>query len=147
MLIGVGTFVGFWLVYLSRLLFDSYIIPIEFFQSPFVLVKSFVNTTLIPIVCLPLILSVRLIGILWICVSDWEAFRCSQVRLLMSLVRVLIVFFILVLALRILMPIPAGHSSASLVILGILILFLGETLFAEIRMLFGVGLMQSLRYW
>ena len=126
MLIGVGTFVGFWLVYLSRLLFDSYIIPIEFFQSPFVLVKSFVNTTLIPIVCLPLILSVRpnrysldlCVGLGSLSVLSGEIAYVTR----QGADRIFYTRF----GFEDLNAIPAGHSSASLVILGILILFLGR---------------------
>ncbi|QNI75288.1 O-antigen ligase [Synechococcus sp. MVIR-18-1] len=126
MLIGVGAFVGFWLIYLLRLLFDSYIIPIEFFQSSFALVKSFVNTTLVPIVCLPLILSVSpnrysldlCVGLGSLSVLSGEIAYVTR--------PVVDRLFDTRFSFEDLNPIPAGYSSASLVILGILILFLGR---------------------
>jgi hypothetical protein len=125
-LIGAGAFVGFWLIYLSRLFFDNYIIPIEFFQSPFILVKSFLNTTFIPIVCLPLILSIRpnryfldfcvALGNLSV-LSGELAFIIRQGADGIYSSRF---------SFEDLNPIPAGHSSASLVILGVVILCLGK---------------------
>ena len=125
-LIGAGALVGFWLIYISRLLFDSYVIPIEFFQSPFLLVKSFVNTTLIPIVCLPLILSARLnrysldlcVGLGSLSVLSGELAYITR----QGVDRIFYTRF----GFEDLNAIPAGHSSASLVILGILILCLGK---------------------
>ena len=60
LLIGFASLAGFWVIYLSRLLFDSLIVPVEFYESPFALVKSLVNTTLVPIICLPFILAVSI---------------------------------------------------------------------------------------
>ena len=125
-LIGAGAFVVFWLVYLSRLLFDSLIIPIEFFQSPFVLAKSFVNTTFIPIFCLPLILVVTpskysldlCVGLGSLSVFAGEIAYVTR----QGADRILYTRF----GFEDLNAIPAGHSSASLVILGILILCLGK---------------------
>ena len=125
-LIGAGAFVGFWLIYLLRLLFDSLIVPIEFFQSPFVLAKSFVNTTFIPIFCLPLILLVTpnkysldlCVGLGSLSVLAGEITYVTR----QGANRIYYTRF----GFEDLNAIPAGHSSASLVILGILILCLGK---------------------
>ena len=126
MLIGAVSLGCFWFIYFSRLFFDSFIVPVEFYQSSFALVKSFVNTTFVPIVCLPLILMVRpnkysldlcvglgslsvLLGEI-IFVTRQGADRISYSRF----------------SFEDLNAIPAGHSSASLVILGVLILFWGR---------------------
>ena len=125
-LIGAGAFVGFWIIYLSRLFFDSLIIPIEFFQSPFVLAKSFANTTFIPIFCLPLILVVT--------PSKYSLDLCVGLGSLSVLAGEIAYvtrqgadrIFYTRFGFEDLNAIPAGHSSASLVILGLLILCLGK---------------------
>ena len=120
----LGSFNVFWSVYFFRLGFDSYIQSIEFIESPFSLLKDFMVSTLVPVLCLPWILSIRL--------SADSLVICSVLGNI-SVLTGIIAFFnqsILMdfniydtrLTFEDLNPIPAGHSSASLVILGIILL-------------------------
>ncbi len=126
LLIGAASLAAFWIMYLSRLLIDSLIVPVEFYESPFALIKSFVNTTLIPIVCLPFILAVRpnrysldlCVGLGTLSVFLGEIVYITR----QGADRIFYTRF----GFEDLNAIPAGHSSASLVILGVLILFLGR---------------------
>ena len=120
----LGSFAFFWLIYFFRLGFDSYLQPIEFIETPFSLSKSFVISTLIPVLCLPWIFSIR---------SNADSLVICSVLGNISVLTGIIAFFnkSIIMDFNIhdtrlhfedLNPIPAGHSSASLVILGIILL-------------------------
>jgi len=123
-LIVLSSFLIFWLFYFFRLGFDSFIQPLIFIETPFSLSKAFVVSTLVPVLCLPWIFNIRS------CVDSLVI--CSALGNI-SIFAGIIAFLNKELAasqirsdLRFsfddLNPIPAGHSSASLVIFGLILL-------------------------
>ncbi|WP_074160712.1 O-antigen ligase [Synechococcus sp. MIT S9508] len=112
---------AFWVLYFLRLGFDTFIEPVDFIESGFTLSKSFVNSTLISILCLPWILMMRrssfsidlcaLLGSISVCIG--------AVAYLMMPMKDGIYYSRF--GFEDLNPIPAGHSSASLVVLGVLL--------------------------
>ena len=124
-LLVVCSFLSFWLIYFFRMGFDSFIEPVNFIVSPFDLSKSFIISTLIPSLCMPWILSIRF--------SVDSLVICSALGNI-SILTGIIAFFNKAMAMGFnvtqvrfefadLNPIPAGHSSAALVIFGVILLF------------------------
>lgn len=120
---GVLSFVCFWLFYVLRLGFDQWIVSVEMIKSAPALLKDLLTSTLLPALCLPWIVSV----------ASWS----SSLALLVGLGSLSLLLgelgFIYLNGIDSLMklrfafvdlnPIPAAHSSASLVIIsGVLLL-------------------------
>ncbi len=111
----------FWILYFLRLGFDTFIEPVEFIESSFSLAKSFVNSILISILCLPWILTMRRSSFsIDLCALFGSASVCiGAIAYLMKPFKDGIYYTRF--GFEDLNPIPAGHSSASLVIMGVLL--------------------------
>ena len=126
-LLVITSFFAFWLIYFFRLGFDTFIDPIEFIESGFTLVKGFINSTLIPILCLPWVLMMRR--------SSFSIDLCALLGNISVFVGILGYLNIPIdeeiynprFSFEDLNPIPAGHSSASLLIIGLLLFVIRYT--------------------
>ena len=117
----------YWIFYFLRLSFDTFINPVDFIENGFGLAKGFVNSTMISILCLPWILTLRrnsfsidlfaLLGSVSVCIGAM-AYLMKPFKDGIYYTRF---------GFEDLNPIPAGHSSASLVIIGVLLFVLRFT--------------------
>jgi O-antigen ligase len=123
---GVAALVMFWAIYGGRLIWDQWLSPTELVIGAPELLKMLVNSTLIPVIALPWVLPRRL------------SLRVLDGSVLLG--NLSLAFGLLVFVFRTgeartyftrfgfsdLNPIPAGHSSASLVICSVILLLVGS---------------------